>query len=203
MPAGAGYRLQVRPQGTPYAQLVPSDAIVVKPLPTATLTGSATITQGESFTLPISFTGEGPWKGTLSDGTTFSGTANPAVLTLQPVKSVIYSVTSIENACGKGTVSGQTLLAVLIPTGEEDLVGGKLNIYPNPAHDVVHIELSLSQKKEVRLILFDAQGRSVFQKQAGQVTSLSESIPMPHSTGTYLLKVQVGDQTLTRKVMRQ
>lgn len=203
LPAGAGYRLQVRPRGIPGAQLVASDGIVVKPLPTATLSGSTTITQGESLSLSIAFTGEGPWKGTLSDGTAFSGTATPTVLTLKPTQSVIYSVSSVENGCGKGTASGQASVTVLIPTGEEDFAGGQLRIYPNPTHDRVHVALRVTQKKEVNLILLDAQGRQVFQKQSGQVTSLLESIPMPSATGTYLLKIQVGEHTLTRKVVRQ
>lgn len=203
LPAGTTYRLQVRPRGVQYVQLVPSDGIIVKALPTATLAGSTTITQGESLPLSIAFTGEGPWKGTLSDGTAFSGTANPTVLSLKPTKSVVYSVASVENVCGKGTASGQASVTVLIPTGEEDFAGGQLRIYPNPAQDVVHVELTVTQKRDVSLTLFDVQGRSVFQKQAGQVTSLSESISMPHTNGTYLLKVQVGEHTLTRKVVRQ
>ena len=203
IPTESGYRLQVRPRGIPEAQLVASDVLAIKPLPTATLAGSTTITQGESFPLSITFTGEGPWKGTLSDGTTFSGTASPTVLTLKPTKSMVYSVGSIENSCGKGTVSGQASVTVLIPTGDEDFAGGQLRIYPNPAHDVVHVELTATQKKEVSLALFDLHGRLVFQKQTGQVMTLSESIPMPQAHGTYLLKVQVGEYRLTRKVVRQ
>ncbi|MBD2757814.1 metallophosphoesterase [Spirosoma validum] len=203
LPSSTGYRLQVRPRGIQFVQLIASGGIAVKPLPTATLVGSTTITQGESMSLAIAFTGDSPWKGSLSDGTVFSATGNPTVLSLKPTKSMVYSVSSIENGCGKGTTSGQASVTVLIPTGEEDFAGGQLRIYPNPAHDVVHVELTINQKKEVSLMLFDLQGRSVFQKQAGQVVTLSESIPMPPIHGTYLLKVKVGEYTLTRKVVRQ
>ena len=201
--AGSGYRLKVRPRGIPDAQLVASDEFVVKPLPTATLSGSMTITKGESMPLSVTFTGDGPWKGSLSDGTTFSGTANPTVLKIKPAKTMVYSVSSIENGCGKGTVSGQTAVTVLIPTGDEEFAGGKLRVYPNPTHDVVHLELTLTQKKDVTINILDIQGRSVYQKHAGHVTSLSESIPMPSAVGAYLLKVQAGENVLTRKVVRQ
>ncbi len=200
---GSGYRLRARPRGISYAQLVASDGFAVKSLPTATLTGSTTVLQGQPVSLSLTFTGDGPWRGSLSDGTTFSGSISPTVLTLQPAKSVIYSVTSVENSCGKGSGSGQASITVLLPTAEETFADGHLRIYPNPAHDVVHVELTTPQKKQVSLVLRDGQGRSVFQKQFGQISSLSESIPMPNATGTYLLTIQAGEHTLTRKVVRQ
>lgn len=203
LPAGSGYRLRVRPRDKANIELTASEPIELKALPTATLSGSTTVSQGESASLTLSFTGDGPWKGSLSDGTVFSGMSNPLIVSLKPTKSMVYSINSVENSCGRGTASGQASVTVLIPTGEEDFAGGQLRIYPNPTHDVMHVELTVNQKKEVSLTLFDLHGRSIFQKQAGQVTTLSESIHMPHSHGTYLLKVKVGEYTLTRKVIRQ
>lgn len=200
---GTGYRLQVRPRGISYAQLVPSDAFAVKPPPTATIAGSTTVLKGESVSLTLTFTGDGPWQGTLSDGTTFTSNATPLTLTLLPTKSTVYSVTSVENSCGKGSGSGQASITVLLPTAEEAFAGGQLKIYPNPAHEVVHVELTTSLSKDVSISLYDAQGRTVVHKHAERVQSLSESISLPQQTGTYLLKIQVGQHTLTRKVVRQ
>ena len=203
LPAGSGYRLRVRPRDVSNAELVPSSEFKIQALPTATITGSSTVSQGQSVTLAIGFTGDGPWKGVLSDGTTFSGAANPIVLTVQPAKSVVYSITTIENGCGKGTSSGQASIMVLIPTAEEEFAGGRLRVYPNPTHNVVYVDLTITQKKEVIIQLSDMQGRSVHQQHFAPLTSLTESIPMPDATGTYLLTVQVGQQKLTRKVVRQ
>ncbi|AUD04784.1 metallophosphoesterase [Spirosoma pollinicola] len=200
---GSGYRLQVRPRGISYAQLVASDSFTINPLPTATLTGSTTVLQGQPVSLSVSFTGSGPWRGTLSDGTAFSGNDNPGVLTLQPAVSTVYSLSSVENSCGPGSVSGQASITVLLPTAEEEFAGGQLRIYPNPTHETVYIELTTTQKKEVSLRLQDLQGRSVYQKQFGQVNTLSETIEMPHATGTYLLTIQADQNKLTRKIVRQ
>ena len=202
-PAGSGYRLRVRPRGISNAQLVSSGEFTVQALPTATLTGSTTVSLGKSVTLAIGLTGDGPWKGSLSDGTTFSGAANPIVLTVQPTRSVVYSLTTIENGCGKGTTSGQASITILIPTAEEEFAGGRLRIYPNPTHDVVYVDLTTTQKKEVIIQLTDMQGRSIHQEHFAPLTSLTESIHMPNAAGTYLLTVQVGQQKLTRKVVRQ
>jgi hypothetical protein len=200
---GAGYRLRVRPRGISYAQLTASDVFSVKPLPTATLSGSTTVLQGQSISLTLAFTGDGPWTGALSDGTTFSSSVSPTILTVQPTKSVSYSITSVENSCGKGTYSGQASITVLLPTAEEIFADGQLRIYPNPAHDVVQVDLVVNKKQEVSLTLIDQQGRTVVQKPFGVVQSLSETIALPPVTGTYMLKVQVGSTTLTRKVVRQ
>ena len=200
---GTGYRLQVRPRGISYAQLVPSDAFAVKPQPTATIVGSTTVLKGESVALTLTFTGDGPWQGTLSDGTTFTSSVTPLILTLLPTKSTIYSVANVENSCGKGSGTGQASVTVLIPTAEEEFAGGQVRIYPNPAHETVYVELTLAQTKDVSINLYDAQGRLVFQKHVGPVHSISESIAMPHPAGTYLLKIQAGQNTLMRKVVRQ
>ena len=200
---GTGYRVQVRPRGIPYAQLSPSNAFAVKPLPTATIAGSTTVLKGESVALTINLTGDGPWKGSLSDGTTFSANATPITLTIQPTQSTAYSIASVENSCGKGTSSGQASITVLLPLAEETLSDSQLKVYPNPAHDVLHVELTMGQKKEINVTLVDANGRSVLQKQFVPTSTLSESLPMPRAHGTYLLKVEVGEITLTRKVVRQ
>ncbi|UFH53989.1 metallophosphoesterase family protein [Spirosoma sp. KNUC1025] len=115
LPAGSNYRVRVRPRDAANVSAVASDAITVKALPTVTLTGSTTVLQGQSAPLTLTFTGEGPWKGALSDGTAFSGTTNPLVLTVKPAQSVDYRVSNVENGCGKGTASGQASITVRLP----------------------------------------------------------------------------------------
>ncbi|SOD92723.1 metallophosphoesterase [Spirosoma fluviale] len=200
---GTGYKLRIRPRGIPYIQLVASDAFTIKPLPTATLSGSTTLAQGQPVSLTLTFTGDGPWRGSLSDGTPFSGSANPTILTLQPEKTTLYTVASVENSCGIGSTSGEATVTILLPTAEETFAGGQLSVYPNPAHEAVFVQLSTTQKKEVSIVLRDIQGRAVFQKQFGPVMSLSESIQLPAATGTYLLTIQAGESKVIRKIVKQ
>lgn len=201
--AGTGYRLQVRPRGILYAQVVASDTFTIKSAPTATLSGSATVTPGQSASVTLSFTGEGPWRGNLSDGTSFSATTSPVTVVVQPMASGSLTVTKIENDCGPGTATGQANLIVLLPTEVNEFPGGQLRVYPNPTHDVVYVELLTSQKKAVSLTLKNLQGQSVFQKEFNPTSTLTEAVPMPAATGMYLLTVQVGQETITRKVLRQ
>jgi hypothetical protein len=201
--AGSGYRLRIRPRNVSYAELIPSDAIAISVLPTATITGSATVTQGQSATLSLNLAGSGPWRGTLSDGTAFSATASPTLITVQPGQSTQYGITSVENGCGVGTSSGQATVTVLIPTEVASFAGGQLRVFPNPAQDIVYVDLSIPQRKEVAVSLRDVRGRTVYQKQTGLTNQFKEAIALPNATGTYLLTVQVGKETITRKVLRQ
>ncbi len=201
--AGSGYRLRVRPRGVPYADLVPSGPLVVKALPTATLVGSATVLQGQPVSLTLSFTGDGPWQGSLSDGTPFSAAVSPAVLTVRPTQSGTFAVASVANGCGQGIGVGQASVTVLLPTETEEFAGGLLRVFPNPAQDVVYVDLTTTQRQEMSLTLRDAQGRLLYRKQSTPTISWHETISLPNPAGTYLLTVQVGRQTLTRKIMRQ
>lgn len=203
LPAGTGYRLRVRPRGTAYALLVPSEPIAVKLPATATLTGSASVVPGQPASLTLTFTGEEPWRGTLSTGASFSATTSPTVLSIQPSQTTSYSVATVENSCGLGTSTGQALITVLLPTEIAPFAGGYLHIYPNPTKDVIYVTLSTGQKKETNLRLHDGQGRLVYQQKFNSSTLVEEAVPMPDRIGTYLLTVQVGQQTITRKVVRE
>jgi hypothetical protein len=139
----------------------------------------------------------------LSDGTAFSAVTSPTALTVQPGQSTQYTVASVENSCGAGTSAGQATVTVLIPTEVESFAGGQLRIFPNPTQDVVHVDLSITQRKEIVVSLRDVQGRAVYQKQTGLTNQFKEAITLPAGSGTYLLTIQVGKDVITRKVLRQ
>jgi hypothetical protein len=202
LPAASGYRIQVRPRGIPYVQLIATEAFTLKPTATATLTGTASVQQGSPASLTLTFSGEGPWKGTLSTGQSFSASTSPAVVTVRPTQTTTYAVASVENSCGAGTATGQAVVTVLLPTEIEPFAGGYVQIYPNPAQDVVYVTLSAGAKKETALQLRDLQGKMIYQKKFSSATLVQEPVPLPDSRGAYLLTVQVGQQTITRKVVR-
>ena len=80
--------------------------------PTAVISGNASICSGTTTQLSISLTGQGPWYGTLSDGTTFSGLANPLLVTVTPVSTTTYAVTALSSETGTASL--------------EDLIGSAL-----------------------------------------------------------------------------
>ncbi len=78
--------------------------------PTATIGGTYTIFAGYTVNIPIYFTGTGPWDFTYYDGTSsfnISGvTSNPYFLSVSPIDTTQYTITSINDNFCSGTPSG-------------------------------------------------------------------------------------------------
>lgn len=82
---------------------------------TAVLSGSGAICHGNSKALTITCTGTGPFNGTLSDGTIFSGATSPVTVNVAPVVSAttytIATYADVYNACPP-TMSGSATVTV-------------------------------------------------------------------------------------------
>lgn len=93
-----------------------SATVTVNPLPTATITGTdATICNGGSTDLSFSFSaGSAPWTVSLSDGSNFTTSSNPATYSVSPSTTTVYSITGLTdaNSCN-GTFSGSATITVL------------------------------------------------------------------------------------------
>ncbi len=116
IPAGEGYRLRVVSTG-PGIVGTPSAPFAIAASPTATLSGSATITSGNSANLTVNFTGRGPWKFNLSNGSAFTTSANPFIVPVSPTETTTYSLSTLEDACTEGSTSGTATITVQ-PGGE-------------------------------------------------------------------------------------
>ena len=69
--------------------------ITVVPRPTGNISGAASICSGASTNLSIAVTGNGPWNGTLSDGTIFSGSSTPITVTVSPLTNTVYTISTL------------------------------------------------------------------------------------------------------------
>lgn len=90
--------------------------IHIKALPSATVSGSSTIDLGQTATIRIRFTGDGPWIYALSDGTTDTTDQQNHEIQVKPTTTTTYLLTNVANACGKGLPIGSALVTVKIPT---------------------------------------------------------------------------------------
>ena len=75
-----------------------SAIISVNQRPTSVISGSTTICNGQSVSIPIAVSGSGIISGSLSDGTVFSGTAPTIYAVVSPVANTNYVVNSLSNA---------------------------------------------------------------------------------------------------------
>ncbi len=87
--------------------------ITAKELPTATVSGSATICAGASTQISAALTGTGPWNLTWSDGATQNGvTSSPATRNVSPSSNTTYTVTALSDANCSGAASGSAVVTV-------------------------------------------------------------------------------------------
>ncbi|MES2520778.1 MAG: YCF48-related protein, partial [Bacteroidota bacterium] len=89
-------------------------AITVNSLPTASLSGTTTITSGQSTNLSVSLTGTSPWSVAVA-GTLYSSiTASPYLIPVSPNATTTYALTSVSNACGTVNVTTNNTATVTV-----------------------------------------------------------------------------------------
>lgn len=79
---------------------------------TATLSGTQTITQGQNANLSVNLTGTSPWSFSLNGQVYSNVTVSPKIVSVNPTETTNYSLNSVSNSCGNGTVGGQALVTV-------------------------------------------------------------------------------------------
>ncbi|QEC66767.1 T9SS type A sorting domain-containing protein [Panacibacter ginsenosidivorans] len=99
-------------------------SVIVNPVPQASISGSATICNGQSVTLSINVTGSnGLISGTLSDGTPFNGTAPTVLVNVAPTVTTTYTISSLTNgSCAAAGLTGSA--TVICPNGAAGLWTG-------------------------------------------------------------------------------
>lgn len=113
-------------------------AIVVHPIPDATITGTPSICEGDSTTVSIVFTGTAPFTYAYSDGANTYGAFvtnnNPEVLTFDPTATTSYVVTAMNDSNCVGTTAGTATVTVnVIPTA---VISGSTMICRNETTDL-------------------------------------------------------------------
>ncbi|MFM9006908.1 MAG: MopE-related protein, partial [Flavobacteriales bacterium] len=94
-------------------------AVVVNARPTAVTSGSDLICFGNSATINLSFNGNGPFNGTLSNGQAFSASGNNANVTVAPSTTTTYTISTLNDAScpAVGGLTGSAVVTVNpIPT---------------------------------------------------------------------------------------
>jgi hypothetical protein len=74
-----------------------SAVITINARPTGAISGTQAICNGSSANLTLSVTGTGTLSGTLSDGTSFSGTAPTIIVSVSPATATTYNIAALTN----------------------------------------------------------------------------------------------------------
>ncbi|MCH6235040.1 T9SS type A sorting domain-containing protein [Aquiflexum sp. AIY15W] len=98
--------------------------------------------------------------------------------------------------------AGQTISREI--TLMKDLAPNTIMVYPNPASEASNIQVNLVQASEVTLRVFDAAGRVVMEEQSYQERSFVRPLDLKGlSNGLYHVVVQVGNQVMTKRLVKQ
>lgn len=78
-----------------------------------------------------------------------------------------------------------------------------VSVYPNPTEGLTKVSLYLEEPVEVTLSVFQINGQQIIQTTPDiNAGSFEHTLDMKgHAKGIYLLKVQAGDQVITKKIM--
>lgn len=199
---GGSYRLRIKPTQNANANLTPSDAFSLRQRAKAILSGDTTIAFGGEAKLKLAVQGTFPVTYLLSDNSSTSVSASANTIGVKPALETTYTLKSVTNVCGNGSVGGSARVGVLLtaiqPVSDEDL-----RVLPNPTHNKVKVEAKVFGQKSGDWELLDAQGKVLkkghFRKGALQGMEISlEDVPV----GTYLLHFVVEGQTIVRKVAK-
>jgi len=121
-------------------------------------------------------------------------TENPTHTYMATGTYTVYLIVS--NECGSDTIS-QT---VTITTLNANLIGmNQLNIYPNPAHDYIMIEISNNQNTKIEM--FDITGKCVLTE---TIINKNSKINMAYlANGFYWLKIKNNDHINTIPIIKR
>ena len=180
--------------------------VTVKPRPTATLTGSKTILIGETTTVNVAFTGDGPWTFRFNNGvrdSLITTSVTPYVIEVKPSTSTTYTLSTVSNQCGVGKVSGTAYIQVdPILANEPTFSSAWLKVYPSPVQTICVVELDTPLANgSARLQVFDMRGRAVLSQMMQTVRTEVDFTTQP--AGLYFLKIENGGRVAVRRILKQ
>lgn len=170
---------------------------------TATLTGDQKIDYDKETKLSVNLSSYAPWTFKLSDGKEYTATKSPFEIAVKPLSTTTYSLTEVKNICGMGTVSGTAKIEIIILSTEEEK---ELNVevFPVPSSEICHWKIQTPQATNASVALYDASGITQYTHSSNTRTQSHEGT-IDLSTlkaGTYFLKLQAGEKSVTRKVVK-
>lgn len=175
--------------------------------PTASISGGTTLYLSESSTLKIDLTSLAPWTIKISDGKEYTANSTPYSVNVTPLDTNAYTITSVVNRCGTGVSKGMGKFKILVPLANEPTILNEPELLassPNPFNETCIIKYGLPKPSNVKLILYDNQGKEKVilvdeKKDSGWHTQILTSKSL--TIGAYILRLEVNGQVFTQKIM--
>ena len=135
----------------------------------------------------------------MSDNTAGNAASSPVILSVAPLLPTTYTLKSVSNTCGVGTVSGSAIANVII-TSIEQLLEEKLSVFPNPITERMNVKILLSKASEWQLV--DIQGHLWHSRRwvGASYEEVIQTNTLP--SGTYIFRVKVGTKWFDKKIIK-
>ncbi len=151
------------------------------------------IDQGQVFTLPATESFE--WQ---IDNPAVNQDSLAVVLFVQDYEHNVEGYKPVYQAA----INLSPTITPAVVTGLEDpTFADKIQVYPNPANDEVHIELPVPVVNATPIRLMDAQGRMVFEGRFGSGEYRKTIDTSSFAGGMYILQIQSNETKVWRKVL--
>jgi hypothetical protein len=195
------YRVLVKKDGCEVYSKVAN--IAQKPATTALITGDKIINYADSSKVSIAFTSDAPWAFKFSDGKEYIATKSPFEVSVKPQFTTTYSLLEVKNICGIGTVSGTAKIEVIILSAEEEKEFN-IEVFPVPSSEMCNWKIQTTLPTIASVVLYDVLGIVQHSQTSTTRKQIHEGIIdlTNLKIGTYYLKLQVGDKSVTRKVIK-
>lgn len=181
-----------------------SNRIAVDPyktVPTAIISGSTIAEIGEYVDLKITFLSNPPFNYTLNNGDKGISQNHSVVHRIKFESPYTYKISSVKNACGEGFYEGEATIKVNVLANEPS-IGRHIRIFPVPTTGSVEIEFDQLNRHELSFQVINMSGQVIISE-----TKLSEpkkKLDLSHLVpGEYLIRMNVGKEVVTRKIIRQ
>lgn len=197
------YQIRVYPSQNVTSYYTPTATFSPKQRAKATISGDTIIKLGEPATLLLRFEGQSPWTYTLSDNSTNTVSTALQTVTVKPELLTTYTLKSVSNVCGNGTVSGSARVNVIVTGIEEEEEAVK--IFPNPAQTKIMIEMKTLRSQSFDWDLIDAAGRTVRKGNLRKSQRNHFEIDLTDlPVGAYALRMALGeDKATVRRIIKQ
>lgn len=172
--------------------------------PTALISSTKDNNTGDSTRIKIDLTSSAPWTIKLTNNQTFTAERTPFEFNVKPTQTTIYELASIKNTCGDGTVSGKVEVNMTI-LGTEEIEGATINLFPVPTQSNCQLTIEMALPEKLEWQLFSSDGKLISKAEKTKIgLFFSQNIDLESlPSGTYLLKIIVGNKIATRKIIKQ
>jgi 5-hydroxyisourate hydrolase-like protein (transthyretin family) len=88
---------------------------------------------------------------------------------------------------------------------EENLISQSLDIYPNPTNGTLNVSFETQGSEAATLTIMDLTGKVIFQTETGNLNGrYDDQLNISKlARGTYMLRIENGDMTAVRRIIKQ